>query len=745
MDMAGTALKLAYCDNPVCSTWVTNKVDDVDTGEHPSLQLTTEGLPVIAYQRSGMLYVAFCGTPACEPGTTTVKTLDSRVGINAAHTSMQLDTNGRPIASYSRPASSGFGGMWVAYCNDADCDSVSLNQVEGSAATTYTSLKLNSSGNPVIAYSATVGARLVVCTAPDCSTLDPFVALHATTTTGHYISLQLDTSDRPRAVFFWNSGGIRMALCSDAACSSVSTVTFSGTNTTANTSLALDNSGRPVFTSANPGDASGNQLRLTRCANATCGGSPTSSTLESARIFRSSLVLDCANNPVVAYHRNILSPNTNELRLYVDDSSACATSPAPQFKTSLAAPGPLEFTGAAGSSPQLTIGIRNGVHATQLDVNLVSISSGYNVVSGLPIDDLAANDPAATITIQCNNAPQSSGTLVLSTNDPANPTVSYNLTCGAAPSTSGAEDVSEAGAPSANIPIAASGVTTLQFGRLFVSLPASAIPPGQTGCEVVAKEQSSSGQYGFSLDDIVYDVKVFCDSGELNIFLDALTICIRPSDGVASNKTLHHRHTAAAGFQPLGGGSGPAGYVCGQTRLLSLFTLGQLSLPATGFAPGVVAQLAAQPAELAYAASGLTLSIPKLGLNLDILGVPQGPNGWDVTWLTDHQAGYLHGTAFPTWAGNSVLTAHVWNADNTPGPFHALKTLQHGDRFTIAYGGNTYTYEVRSNQLVLPSSQRPLAKSEYSQITLVTCESFDPATGDYRYRRAVQAVLVDVY
>lgn len=269
-----------------------------------------------------------------------------------------------------------------------------------------------------------------------------------------------------------------------------------------------------------------------------------------------------------------------------------------------------------------------------------------------------------------------------------------------------------------------------------------AIPPGQTGCEIAVKQQGSSGEYGFSLDDVVYDVKVFCDSSELNIFLDALTICIKPADGLLGDKTLYHRH-AGQDFRAISGGRGPAGYVCGQTRTLSLFTLGQLALPATGFAPGVVTDLGAP--SVAYAASDLTLSIPKLGLNLDILGVPQGPNGWDVTWLSSGQAGYLYGTAFPTWKGNSVLTAHVWNADNTLGPFHALKTLQHGDRFTIAYGGNTYTYEVRSNQLVLPSSLRPLAESEYSQITLVTCESFDPATGDYRYRRAVQAVLVDVY
>ncbi len=296
---------------------------------------------------------------------------------------------------------------------------------------------------------------------------------------------------------------------------------------------------------------------------------------------------------------------------------------------------------------------------------------------------------------------------------------------------------------SASKAIASSGVTTLELGRIIVSIPATAIPPGQTNCVLAIQQSSdSSAVFGFALDDTVWDVKIRCNNNEINLFFDALTACIRPVDGVLANKNVYHRHGANS-FEPLSGGQ-LAGYVCGQTRQLSLFTLGQLALPATGFAPGRVSALAEQPAEAAYTTTDLSLSIPKLGVELDILGVPQGVNGWDVSWLQADQAGYLYGTSFPTWEGNSVLTAHVWNADNTPGPFHQLSTLRYGDRFTVIAYGHTYTYEVRSNQLMQPQSMNPLRDSEYSLITLVTCERYDPITGDYLYRRAVQAVLVDV-
>lgn len=293
--------------------------------------------------------------------------------------------------------------------------------------------------------------------------------------------------------------------------------------------------------------------------------------------------------------------------------------------------------------------------------------------------------------------------------------------------------------------IAASGTTTFTFQRAYISVPASAVPPGETNCKIVVADKGDSGDYGFSLDDVVYDVKIVCDSGPVTLLFDHITVCIRPKDGVVSNKQIFHKHTGASSFAPLAGGTGPSGYVCGSTQVLSLFTLGQLVLPATGFAPGVVTDLGGRPASANYVeAEGLMLEIPQLDLLAQIWGVPQTENGWDVSWLGPN-AGYLYGTAFPTWAGNSVLTAHVWNADNTPGPFYHLKDLQYGERFYIHTNGQTYVYEVRSNKLVSESNLSVMKDSDYSLMTLITCESYNEGSGEYLYRRAVQAVLVDVY
>jgi LPXTG-site transpeptidase (sortase) family protein len=168
------------------------------------------------------------------------------------------------------------------------------------------------------------------------------------------------------------------------------------------------------------------------------------------------------------------------------------------------------------------------------------------------------------------------------------------------------------------------------------------------------------------------------------------------------------------------------------------------ALPATGFAMGEVTTLPYQPAAKAYESTAMTLDIPKLGVSMPIVGVPQSGSEWDVTWL-GNSAGYLYGSAFPTWAGNTVITGHVWDAYNQPGAFAEIKTLKYGDQIEIQAWGQTYTYEVRESRLVTKKNTNVVFQSEqYDWVTLVTCEFYNPFSGEYLFRRAVRAVLVSV-
>jgi LPXTG-site transpeptidase (sortase) family protein len=197
-------------------------------------------------------------------------------------------------------------------------------------------------------------------------------------------------------------------------------------------------------------------------------------------------------------------------------------------------------------------------------------------------------------------------------------------------------------------------------------------------------------------------------------------------------------------------------FICGTTSIWSAAGLKlnngesdtivdfSVSLPATGFRHGEVTQLAEQPAAKAYTDTAMMLEIPKLGVSTPIVGVAQSGSEWDVTWL-GNSAGYLYGSAFPTWAGNTVITGHVWDAYNQPGVFAEIKSLKYGDQIEIHAWGATYTYEVRESKLVATKNMNAVFQSEeYDWVTLVTCEFYNPFSGEYLFRRVVRAVLVGI-
>jgi LPXTG-site transpeptidase (sortase) family protein len=166
-------------------------------------------------------------------------------------------------------------------------------------------------------------------------------------------------------------------------------------------------------------------------------------------------------------------------------------------------------------------------------------------------------------------------------------------------------------------------------------------------------------------------------------------------------------------------------------------------LPKTGFAPNRVTALPEQSAEKAYLATEVWLEIPRLGLKMPIVGVPLVDDDWDLSWLWN-EAGWLEGTAFPSWQGNSVLTSHVTLPNGEAGPFASLYKLSWGDSVIIHAYGTAYTYEVRQNRIVSPYNTSILQHEEEAWLTLLTCKTYNEVTETYTSRVAVRAVLISV-
>jgi LPXTG-site transpeptidase (sortase) family protein len=188
-----------------------------------------------------------------------------------------------------------------------------------------------------------------------------------------------------------------------------------------------------------------------------------------------------------------------------------------------------------------------------------------------------------------------------------------------------------------------------------------------------------------------------------------------------------------------GGGSGGGGGSSSDASNTSI-------LPSTGFSQREPSALPSQPESQEYTTySDLSIAIPSINVEMSIVGVPKYNNSWDVSWLGNN-AGYLHGTAFPTWLGNSVITGHVWNANNQPGAFAELKKVALGDEVIVNGFGQKAVYKVTDSRLVWPNQTNVVMESykDKSVITLLTCEDYSILWDTYSFRRMVRAELVKI-
>jgi len=168
------------------------------------------------------------------------------------------------------------------------------------------SLVLDSAGNPVIAYRDSLDTKLKIlhCDDPFCNpggdvTTTPDVQ------SGRYPSLVLDAAGNPVVSYYTTPfDRLKLLRCDDPNCAGSEPVETPDPDTflvNASTSLVLDTAGNPVIAYAPAGE-----IRIMHCNDPECTGGDESITIHGAFADRPALVLDAAGNPVVAYSDSTL-------------------------------------------------------------------------------------------------------------------------------------------------------------------------------------------------------------------------------------------------------------------------------------------------------------------------------------------------------------------------------------------------------------------------------------------------------
>ncbi len=247
---------------------------------------------------------------------------DDRVG---SPTSLVLDATGFPVVAYGTAA-----GLRVAHCNDVDCAGDDENIVtvddDGDVGGSP-SLVLDAGGDPVVSYFDGTNGHLKVahCDDPDCSGGgETIVAVDRTGSVGPFTSLKLDASGNPVVSYHdYGEFDLKLLHCNDPDCSgddeSIVTVESSG-DVGSDTSLSLDASGNPVVSYHDFGNL---DLKLVHCNDPDCSGDDESivtvDSVGSVGPF-TSLALDPSGDPVASYY----DATNHDLKLVHCDDPDCS-------------------------------------------------------------------------------------------------------------------------------------------------------------------------------------------------------------------------------------------------------------------------------------------------------------------------------------------------------------------------------------------------------------------------------------
>lgn len=285
-----------------------------DVGSMPSVEIGTDGSPVISYYDSttANLEVARCNDPLCASGDETLSTVDITNDVGS-YSSLAIGADGNPVISYVDATAHQ---LKLVHCNDPACagDDETANAVAGFVSSSETSLAIDADGNPLISYRTyfldSGDLRLAHCNDPACAGGDdPSQTIDAgAAVVGSHTSLALGLDGNPVISYYdATNGDLKVAHCNDLACApggdTVTAVDSAG-SVGAFTSLAIGADGNPVISYADVGNTN---LKVARCNDPACvGGNETLSTVDDTGNVGSdtSIVIGHDGNPIVSYLDN---------------------------------------------------------------------------------------------------------------------------------------------------------------------------------------------------------------------------------------------------------------------------------------------------------------------------------------------------------------------------------------------------------------------------------------------------------
>ncbi|MFC7780343.1 hypothetical protein [Legionella taurinensis] len=275
-DFTAQVMKIIHCTNANCSGVNSAVTPDSLSKRASSMALDSAGNPVIASagQPDQGLRVVHCGDANCSANTS-IASPDFPVfpaNADVRGVSLVLDGSGYPVVSFFRADKNQ---LKLLHCGDANCSGPNntLSILDpGAQAGDHraTSVTLDASGNPVIAYWDTANDALKVlhCGNPACNAGNSIASPATGANVGLQPSIRIDSATGRPIVSFGTSTTMSILYCGDANCTSGNVITAVDPTTQGlDSALALDADNNPVASYYTP---TGKHIKVLRCATKSC-------------------------------------------------------------------------------------------------------------------------------------------------------------------------------------------------------------------------------------------------------------------------------------------------------------------------------------------------------------------------------------------------------------------------------------------------------------------------------------------
>ena len=275
-DSSAGSLNVLHCSSHDCSTADAPSVVDapsgIDVGEHASIAIGGDGLPLIAYVDSTTpgVKLAHCIDIACMHADIRALNMPSALLSDVALT---IGVSGYPVV-----VAVNSGDPWIGYCNDASCQHMTTSVVNDFIGDTRSvDVTINPEGQPVVVFDDYHGFHIARCPAA-AGSCQPSLSetTVASNTNGTYYgpSVTIGNDGMPIASYVQeDQGWLLVTHCTNVTCTNHTTESLTpadGPIDEGQTSLSIGYDGLPVIAYY---DDLTEQLKLVKCKGLACDSS----------------------------------------------------------------------------------------------------------------------------------------------------------------------------------------------------------------------------------------------------------------------------------------------------------------------------------------------------------------------------------------------------------------------------------------------------------------------------------------